>query len=46
MCAGCGKVKFPDDKWKRVRPLPVSDGRIDVSHGICPVCFASHYPEL
>jgi hypothetical protein len=46
MCAGCGRIHISGKKWHRVRALPAQKTLADISHGLCPACFARHYPDF
>ena len=44
-CCLCKKIKRRNGRWERIDGDMESDTRFLVSHGICPDCAQTHYPE-
>ena len=46
-CCSCQKLRHPgvQGRWDQVR-IAFTEGLLEVSHGICPVCAEQLYPEL
>ena len=44
MCMYCKAIRNSADEWERLERYMSSSGR-DVTHGICPSCAATHYPD-
>ena len=46
MCMHCRKVRNELGVWQAVEQYLATHGGPDVSHGLCPSCFATNYPEV
>jgi len=45
MCAGCKKTRDANGEWRSIEAYIEHEKEVRVSHGMCPECMASHYPE-
>lgn len=46
VCAHCGKIKSQDGLWQMPEKFLQQTLSIKVSHGLCPDCRETHYPEV
>lgn len=46
VCAHCGKIKSQDGLWQVPEKFLQQTLSIQVSHGLCPDCRKTHYPEV
>jgi len=46
LCSVCHKVRDGEQKWQYLDEYLKTRGRMDFTHGLCPECKASHYPQL
>ena len=46
VCAHCGKMKSQDGMWLTPERFLQAALSIHVSHGLCPGCRETHYPEV
>lgn len=46
MCAGCKRIRSDQGFWHEVAEYLQKMGGIQVTHGLCPECARSLYPEL
>ncbi|MBI1319575.1 MAG: hypothetical protein GC168_11600 [Candidatus Hydrogenedens sp.] len=46
MCAGCKKVRDDSGYWSSVESFIKEHSNADFTHGLCPDCRASLYPEV
>ena len=46
MCSHCKKVRNGQGYWEQVETFITSRTRIEVTHGICPDCIESQWPEV
>jgi hypothetical protein len=46
ICSHCKNVRDDDGFWRSVEEYLATRSEADFSHGICPECLASRYPEL
>ncbi len=46
VCAHCGKIKSQDGLWWTPEKFLQEALSIHISHGLCPVCRQTHYPEV
>lgn len=46
-CCQCLKIRRPEDatRWDEV-PAFLASPPDELTHGLCPVCFHAHYPDL
>ncbi len=45
MCCGCKKVRDSNGQWHEVERYITSKTGADISHGLCPGCLETLYPE-
>ena len=45
MCAACKKIRGDDGRWGRIDRYFAADEDEAISHGICPECARTLYPE-
>lgn len=45
ICMYCKSIRSDDDNWKRLETYISDHTDALFSHGICPTCFAKHFPE-
>lgn len=45
VCAWCKKIRDDDDAWVPLEHYVAAHERRDLSHGICPTCVATVWPE-
>ncbi len=46
LCSMCHRVRDGEQKWVHLDEYLEARGRMGFSHGLCPECKASHYPQL
>jgi hypothetical protein len=46
MCAGCKKIRDDKGYWTQVESYLERHARVQFSHGLCPDCLVSLYPEF
>ena len=46
ICAGCKKIRDDKGYWKQVETYICEHTDAHFSHGICPDCIKTHYPEI
>jgi hypothetical protein len=46
ICAHCRKIRNDNDYWQDVELYLREHAGVEFSHGICPDCVRSHYPEI
>lgn len=46
ICAHCKKIRDDDGYWQQLEKYIQNHSDARFSHGICPDCIATHYPEL
>jgi len=46
ICAGCKKIRNDEGYWKEVEEYILDNLDVNISHGLCPDCIRSHYPEV
>lgn len=46
ICAVCKKIRSENGQWERIEMYISGHARVDFSHGICPSCSKTLYPEL
>jgi hypothetical protein len=46
ICASCKKIRDENNAWQPIEHYIHTHSEADFSHGICPECAASLYPEL
>ena len=44
VCTVCHRVRDGGDRWKFLDEYLRERGRVEITHGLCPECQASHYP--
>jgi GAF domain-containing protein len=44
ICAYCKRIRDDGDYWREVENYVRSHAAVEFSHGICPQCFAAHFP--
>lgn len=44
MCMWCKSIRRPDDQWESLEHYMHASGT-QVTHGICPDCARTHYPD-
>jgi len=45
LCMFCKKVRIDEDYWQQVDIYINEHTDAEVSHGLCPECYAEHYPD-
>lgn len=45
MCSFCHRIRDDDDNWQSLEKYIEVQLDTKFSHGLCPVCYAKHYPE-
>jgi hypothetical protein len=46
ICASCKRIQRSDDVWQSLEAYIQAHSEASFSHGVCPSCVASLYPEL
>ena len=46
ICANCHKIQNDDKSWEQLEAYIQSHSDAQFSHGICPDCFKTLYPDL
>ena len=46
ICSHCKKVRDDKGYWKQIESYVRDHSDADFSHGLCPDCLATHYPDL
>jgi len=46
ICASCKKIRDDAGYWNQIEAYLRSHAEVEFSHGICPDCFATLYPEF
>lgn len=46
ICAGCKRIQRSDDAWQSLEAYIQAHSEASFSHGLCPSCVASLYPEI
>lgn len=46
ICASCKKIRDDQGYWSQIEDYIVTHSEADLSHGICPTCARSLYPDL
>jgi PAS domain S-box-containing protein len=46
ICAHCKKIRDDQGYWQQIESYVTQHSDADFTHGICPTCFETHYPEL
>lgn len=46
ICAHCKKIRDDDGYWQQLEKYIQDRSDAKFSHGICPDCIATHYPEI
>ncbi len=46
VCAHCKKIRDDRGYWKRMEDYLRTHSEADITHGLCPDCARTHYPEL
>jgi hypothetical protein len=46
ICAGCKRIQRSDDVWQSLEAYIQAHSEASFSHGLCPSCLASLYPEI
>jgi YesN/AraC family two-component response regulator len=46
ICASCKKIRDENGDWQQIETYIHSHSEVDFSHGICPHCAASLYPDI
>ncbi len=45
ICMHCHQIRNDTDSWQQIEHYIAEHSEAKFSHGICPTCFAKHYPE-
>jgi hypothetical protein len=45
ICCGCGRIRDTENRWQELLEYMHTHARASVSHGMCPDCIRTHYPE-
>lgn len=45
ICCCCSKVKLSEDEWLAIDKSVLFDPDVRFSHGLCPTCHRSNYPD-
>lgn len=45
VCAFCGKLRSAKGRWVTADPSELAGQPHELSHGMCPSCFRSRFPE-
>ena len=46
ICSFCKSIRNESGEWKRLETFISERSRAQFSHGFCPSCWKTHYPEL
>jgi DNA-binding response OmpR family regulator len=46
ICMFCHRIRDDEESWRRIEDYLMEHADVQLSHGLCPVCFEKHYPEL
>ncbi len=46
ICPFCKRIRNESGEWKRLEPFISERTEARFSHGFCPSCWNTHYPEL
>jgi hypothetical protein len=46
ICAGCRSIKDGTGEWHRLERFLAANSDIQVTHGLCPTCFAKYMAEV
>jgi hypothetical protein len=46
ICSFCKKIRNQDGDWESLEGYITRRSEAEFSHGVCPACAKSHYPEL
>ena len=46
ICAACKRIQRSDDAWQSVEAYIQANSEASFSHGLCPSCLVSLYPQL
>jgi hypothetical protein len=46
ICAGCKRIQRSDDVWQSLEAYIQAHSEASFSHGLCPACVASLYPDI
>jgi len=46
ICSFCKKVRDDEGYWEQVDVYLRKHSKVDISHGVCPVCTKEHYSEI
>ena len=46
ICAGCKRIQRSDDVWQSLEAYIQAHSEASFSHGLCPSCLVSLYPEV
>ena len=46
ICAFCKKIRDDGGYWNQIEQYIAANSQADFSHGLCPDCLTSEYPEL
>lgn len=46
ICMHCGRVRDRSKDWQPMESYLKDHLDLEVTHGLCPECFAKHYPEI
>lgn len=46
ICSSCKKIRNNDGSWSNIEDYIITHSEADFSHGMCPACTNTRYPEL
>jgi len=46
ICVYCKQIRSEDGEWVRLEKYVREHTHADFSHGLCPECYKTHYPEI
>ena len=46
ICAACKRIQRSDDAWQSLEAYIQAHSEASFSHGLCPSCLVSLYPQL
>ncbi len=46
VCASCKKIRVDPEFWQGIEQVVKERSKTEFTHGICPDCIATYYPEL
>ena len=46
ICMFCHRIRDDEESWRRIEDYLVEHADVQLSHGLCPQCFETHYPDL